>query len=226
MIFQIWHFVFVARDAFLCFCYLDIIIYIFYLTSFAFGGCAFAVLYYLDSRKVMILNGKLIGTYPIKATIMGGIIGFILINIAFRIIKRKLDINDMFCTVKIFNNGNKKELKAIIDTGNFLKDPITNTPVIIVEKESLIDILPKEILDNVKYILEGKYSIQNEEYLSRFRILPFSSLGKKNGMLLGIKIDKIEVEFDGEHLIRENIIIGICDNKLANNNKYNCLINI
>ena len=199
---------------------------IFYLTSFAFGGCAFAVLYYLDSKRVTILNEKFIGIYPIKATIIGGIIGFILINISLRIIKSKLDINDMFCTVKILNDNNKRVIKAMIDTGNFLKDPITNTPVIIIEKESLINILPNEILDNVKDIIEGKYSIQNIEYLSRVRILPFSSLGKKKGILLGIKTDRVEVTYNGENLIKDNIIIGICDSKLTNSNKYNCLLGL
>lgn len=199
---------------------------IFFLTSFVFGGCAFAILYYLDSRQVAFIKGKFIVTYPIRSTVIGGTIGFIIINIALKVVKNKLNISDMLCNIKVFNNGREERLKAMIDTGNFLRDPITNTPVIIIEKDSLSNLLPSEILENTTEIINGEYEIKNGEYLSKLRILPFSSLGKKNGMLLGIKVDKVEVELNDEKAIKEDTIIGICNNKLSNTNKYNCLLGL
>lgn len=44
---------------------------VFYLTSFAFGGCAFAILYYIKPENILYKNGKLIGTYPMKIAILG-----------------------------------------------------------------------------------------------------------------------------------------------------------
>ena len=44
---------------------------IFYLTSFAFGGCAFAILYYIKPQNILYQNGNLIGTYPMKIAIFG-----------------------------------------------------------------------------------------------------------------------------------------------------------
>ncbi len=44
---------------------------IFYLTSFAFGGCAFAILYYIKPQNILYQNGKLIGLYPIKIAVLG-----------------------------------------------------------------------------------------------------------------------------------------------------------
>ena len=44
---------------------------IFYLTSFAFGGCAFAILYYIKPENILYQNGNLIGTYPIRIAILG-----------------------------------------------------------------------------------------------------------------------------------------------------------
>ena len=49
---------------------------IFYLTSFAFGGCAFAILYYIKPQNILYQNGKLIGLYPIKVAILGRNIRF------------------------------------------------------------------------------------------------------------------------------------------------------
>ena len=196
---------------------------IFYLTSFAFGGCAIAVLYTIKPQNIINKKGSLIGIYPIKVALIGGIIGFITIIIAFKLVKNKMSIKDLFCTVKIIDNGTKKKVKALLDTGNFLKDPITNLPVIIVEKEKLIDILPREILENTNKIISGEFEIK-DKYISKLRVLPFSSLGKQNGMLLGFKVEKVIVILNEEEVIRNDVIIGIYDKKLSINEKYECLI--
>ena len=116
----------------------------------------------------------------------------------------------------------------MIDTGNLLKDPITNSPVIIIEKNKLSNILPKEILENSEKIINGKYEFSDEnlKYASKFRVLPFSSLGKQNGMLLGFKVDKIEAEINDEKIIREDAIVGIYDKKLSSRNQYEGLIGL
>ena len=51
----------------------------------------------------------------------------------------------------------------MIDTGNLVKEPITNIPVIIVERSLLYEILPKEILNNLGEILEGNFNSVSEE---------------------------------------------------------------
>ncbi len=196
---------------------------VFYLTSFAFGGCAIAILYTIKPQNIINKKGSLIGIYPIKVALIGGIIGFITIIIAFKLVKNKMSIKDLFCTVKIIDNGTEKKVKAFLDTGNFLKDPITNLPVIIVEKEKLIDILPREILENTNKIISGEFEIK-DKYISKLRVLPFSSLGKQNGMLLGFKVEKVIVILNEEEVIRNDVIIGIYDKKLSINEKYECLI--
>lgn len=134
----------------------------------------------------------------------------------------------MFCNIKVCNNGNEQDIKAMIDTGNLLKDPITNSPVVVIEKNSLNNILPEEILNNTQEIINGKYEFRDEylKYASRFRVLPFSSLGKQNGMLLGFKVDKTQVEINDEEIIREDVIVGIYDKKLSNKKQYECLIGL
>lgn len=134
----------------------------------------------------------------------------------------------MFCNIKVLSNGNEQKVKAMVDTGNLLKDPITNSPVIIIEKNSLNNILPKEILDNTQKIINGEYEFSDEyfKYASKFRVLPFSSLGKQNGMLLGFKVDKMEAEINDEEIIRDDVIVGIYDNKLSNKKDYECLIGL
>ncbi len=198
---------------------------IFYLTSFTFGGVAFALLYFISPQNIVMQQGVLIGTYPIKIILVAGIVGFIIITTAFKNIKGKLTRKDMFCNVKITINSKSVYVKAIIDTGNFLKEPITKTPVIVVEKAALKDILPDYILENLEKIINGE-NIELNEYISKIRLIPFTSLGKENGVLIGIKADNVLVETEEKCIDIKNIIAGIYNGVLDKNSKYGALIGL
>ena len=151
--------------------------------------------------------------------------GFIIITTAFKNIKGKLTKKDMFCNIKININSNTIYTKAIIDTGNFLKEPITKIPVAVVEKDILKGVIPEEILNNLSNIIEGKEIVLGE-YLSKIRLIPFMSLGKENGMLIGIKADGLAINTQDDVLFIKNIIIGIYDGNLSKTGKYKALIGL
>ncbi len=198
---------------------------IFYLTSFTFGGVAFALLYFVRPEDILYQNGVLIGTYPIKMILAGGILGFIIITIAFKNIKSKLSKQDMFCDVKLKLEEKTLSFKAIIDTGNFLRDPISKAPVIIVEKETLKGFLPAEIVDNTHDIINGK-NIELGAFSQRIRAIPFKSLGKENGLILGFKLNNALIEYQDIGYRAKNVIIGIYNGKLSRSGKYNALVGL
>ena len=43
---------------------------IFYLTSFVFGGAAFALIYIVKPQDILMKNGLFLGTYPLKTVIL------------------------------------------------------------------------------------------------------------------------------------------------------------
>jgi len=129
----------------------------------------------------------LIGTYPIKIILIGGIVGFVIIVTSFKNIKGRLSKKDILCDLKISINNKDLYVRAIIDTGNFLKEPITKTPVVVVEKEELIGIIDDKILNNLDEIVNGK-DVSVDEYALKLRLIPFSSLGKENGLLIRNKV--------------------------------------
>ena len=131
----------------------------------------------------------------------------------------------MLCDLEIFYNGKLEKIKTMIDTGNLLQDPITNEDVIIVEKDSLRNLVSKEILDNIENIVSGKWINSKGVYNYKFKIIPFSSLGKENGILLGFKPDYIKVNSEYE-TVKSNVVIGIYDGKLTKDNLYSSLIGI
>lgn len=205
-------------------------VFIFYLTSFVFGGVALYLIYVIKPQNALIRNGMFVGDYVLKVIFLGAIVAFIIIKIAIKIIKTKINSKDMYCNIRIKISGQIVSTKAMIDTGNLAKEPITNTPVVIVESSLLYDILPKEILNNLDMILGGELSkipekIQSQ-YMSKLRCIPFSSLGKQNGMLLGIKADEIEVEREEDKKITKNVIIGIYDKSLTKRGEYRALVGL
>ena len=204
---------------------------IFYLISFAFGGCAFALLYFIRPQDVLIQNGVYVGTYPIKIALLGGIVGFIITYIAFKIVKTKIKKKDMLYTVTIKIDDKQVTVKAILDTGNLLKEPITGMPVIVVEKQELYSLLPTNLLNNIDNFIGGEQNnyieeIEEKEYLKKLRIIPFSSIGKQNGLMLGLKADEVIIQKEEEQEKNQNVIIGIFSQQLSKNHSYSALIGL
>ena len=201
---------------------------LFYLVSFVFGGAAFFLIYVVKPQEIIMRNGVFVGTYPLKIAILGAIVGFIIIVLTYKIISNKLSKKSLFYKIRIKLCNNELNTIALIDTGNLLKDPISNMPVIVVEHTVLYDILPKQILNNLENILGGDLDNFPEsikrEYISKLKVIPFSSLGKQNGMLLGIKADEINIEKEEENITKENVIVGIYDKSLTKRGEYRALI--
>ena len=62
--------------------------------------------------------------------------------------------------------------------------------------------------------------------MSKLKVIPFSSLGRQNGMLLGLKADALEIEESDGTKIVDRIIIGIYNKKLSKRGEYGALLGI
>ena len=202
---------------------------VFYLISFAFGGSAFALLYFVRPQDILIRNGVYVGTYPIKIALLGGIVGFIITYIAFKVVKTKIHKKDIIYNIEIHIKEKTLKLKAMLDTGNMLKDPISRMPVIVVAKEELYSILPEKLLDNIDKLIGGEAEnlleqVEEKEIFTRFRMIPFSSVGRQNGIMLGFKSDQVVIEKEDETQMKNNVIIGIFNQNFGKN--YSALISM
>ncbi len=184
---------------------------LFYLASFVIGGCALAMLYMISPKRVSFQNGVLVGTYPMKITLIAGLVGFFIIQYSFSLNKRQMKIKDLLCELEIVVNNKKVKMKGYIDSGNTLKDPISKKPVIIVEKDVM-----QEIID-VNKLLGGDENL-------KIRLIPFKSIGKQNGMLIGIRPEYVKIKYNENQIITKKVIIGIYDKKISKN--YSALIGL
>ena len=183
---------------------------IFYLTSFLFGGVAFALIYVIKPQEILMKNGLFLGTYPLKTIFIGAIIATIILITGFKIVKNKISKKDMYCNIKIIIEKKQVETTAIVDTGNMLKDPITG--------------------QNTEQIIGGDFKnvpeIIRNKYIAKLKLIPYSSLGRQNGMLIGIKSDEIIIETEENAIRKDNIIIGIYNKSLTKKGEYRALIGI
>ena len=113
----------------------------------------------------------------------------------------------------------------MLDTGNLLIEPISNSDVVVVESESLKEIISNDILDNINTIINGKWLDNDNIHSYKLKIIPFSSLGNDNGLLIGFKPDYIKI-YSEEEIIRNDIIVGIYNGKLSKNDLYTSLIGL
>lgn len=184
---------------------------LFYLISFVTGGCALALLYLISPNRISFSNGVLTGTYPMKVTLIAGAVGFLIIQYSFRLNKMKLKKQDLICNIKIKLSGKLLQTKAFLDSGNNLKDPITNTPVVIIEKEKVQNII------NFKQLEGGEDKL-------KIRFIPYKAIGKQNGLLMGVKADYIEINYDDEKTLVNNVILGLYENQISK--KYSALVGL
>ena len=200
---------------------------VFYLVSFALGGCAFALLYIVRPQDIFMKNGVYIGTYPLKIALLGGITGFVITYVAIKIVKTRITKNEIIYKAIIEIENQELEINVLLDTGNMLKDPISDDAVIMIEKNRLYKIVPKKLLDNMNKFLGGEFeNAESLEYKKRIRFIPFTSVGKQNGMLLGIKADLVKIITDVDEIINEKAIIGVYEKTFSKSGKYSGLIGL
>lgn len=126
-------------------------------------------------------------------------------------------------------NNRTIELMALIDTGNQLKDPLTKQAVIVAELQSLESLFEPEILDLFTEVNNGNLealttNTANLDLAVRLRVIPFNSIGKSQGMLVGFRPDFVELSADNQSQKITNVIIAVYHQSLDPEKVYQALI--
>ena len=117
----------------------------------------------------------------------------------------KIKREEIVITVILEEGSVQVTLKALIDSGNSLYDPISGKPVCVVEREAP----------------EGKIPLDIPE---KFRLIPYHSIGKKHGMMQAVEIEKLKVKKDGQELIVEKALLGLYENKVTAHGGYQMIL--
>lgn len=111
-----------------------------------------------------------------------------------------------FCDVTVKSGGGACTLKALFDSGNRLTEPIFKEQVHIIGAGTAKKLGLKENTDGV-------------------RVIPFHSIGKKNGVMMGYYADEMEVMGERGKIQVAHPLIGVSEEELSTEKEYEMILN-
>lgn len=127
-----------------------------------------------------------------------------------------------------FDNGNILRIKALLDTGNELRDPLTGTPVMILEERSAQNLLPEKIQQFLQLPWRespNPWSLiwNDEEYC--LQKLVFISAKGINGQtwLPAIRLGKVKIS-QGEKEWEHPITVALVPQVLSSESQFQALL--
>jgi stage II sporulation protein GA (sporulation sigma-E factor processing peptidase) len=211
---------------------------IFYFVAFVFGGGVFALQYFLapqseilDGLVVTHNDGFGVGFKPTFAIVLIGFaLVFVLGRKSYQAIQEPRRLESFLADVIVSIEGERIICKGLVDTGNHLHEPITRTPVMIVETKLLAHLLPPSLL---QYVSESGTEWENmnayweelpPEWQSRVRLIPYRSVSRGMDFLLAIKPDYVRVWQEGLAHETEKVLVGLNPIPLAADGKYQAIV--
>lgn len=205
----------------------------FYLVAFTMGGAMLGAIYLISRNQDLygIMNGIFVFLVNVKYTWLFAAVfaAIILVRYGVGFVKRNF-LHSFFRVPVIIKLGKQSiSTKALVDTGNQLKDPLTHKPVMILEFDVLKSILPGELAAALDYSGEPDLnhivdSLSGSVWASRIRVIPFTSIGRNKGMLVGIRPDEVIVITSENNVRIKDIIVGIYHRQLSPEGAYRALL--
>jgi len=206
-------------------------LFIFLLASFLLGGIALGLAYLLKPTVMVQANNGLTQGGFSKWTVLSCTLltAYLIGRWGPIMLFKRVQQQAHRIPVTVTFWGKQVSVQALVDTGNQLIDPLNQHPVVIVEFAVLKPVLPPRICelflnsmkqDGSKMIL----SLANTPYAKRLRVIPFQSLGREKGMLLGIRPDALEIQCGNQKRIVKDVVVGIYSKQLSPESAYRALL--
>ena len=196
---------------------------IFYIEAFFIGGCILGIYYYRKQTNYSINDITDISAQFIIVMIL---FATLLVKIGFDFFENHYMLKNNKIELQILLDKKVCSIQALVDTGNSLKDPLTNLPVVIVYFKAIYDLLPENMTNSIKD--DGSCEslmelIMLSSLKHRIRVLPFRALGVDNGVLPGIKIDMLVAKYKNRTTVINNPIIALYDKPISEGDDYQAL---
>ncbi len=117
--------------------------------------------------------------------------------------------------LEITRNGKRVKINALLDTGNTLRDPLTNMRAVIVNLLALEELFENHEIDLIKRLNEEDVILSLPKI---FRLIPYKTV-ERGGFMLAFRPDKILI--DGKE---REMLVAICKNEISDGGNYNALV--
>jgi stage II sporulation protein GA (sporulation sigma-E factor processing peptidase) len=213
---------------------------IFYLINFVTAGGILAIHYFWETSNE-VFNG-------IAISQSGGVthelqFGFSFIAIAlvsviwfyksvFRSVKQREELTSFFAKVQIDIGSVQLCCTGLIDTGNQLYDPLTRTPVMVLEASQCQDYIPEAWMrkirdsdvDQIISAIGQEHEAEGFVWQDRLRLVPYRGINKATQFMLAIKPDRVIISHQDKHIESHKVLIGLDGGKLSSDNSYQAII--
>ncbi|NEW05281.1 sigma-E processing peptidase SpoIIGA [Paenibacillus sp. SYP-B3998] len=208
----------------------------FLLVNFAVAGGMFGIHYVLASSsevmKGIVFTQSGAPMFQVQVGIM--FIAVLILPLiwwfrtVFSSVKQREDLTSFLAEVTIYVEDFTASCKGLIDTGNHLYDPLTRTPVMIMEVSEWGDVLPGEWLQRIRsadvdQIISG---LGTEEFIwqDRLRLVPYRGVNRNTQFMLAIKPDKVVIVYNNKQIEASKVLIGLDGGKLCSDGSYQAII--
>jgi len=204
-----------------------------YLVAFAMGGAMLGSIYLFQNNQAAYstMNGLIIFLINVRYTwLVAALAVAVMVGKWGRTFLRRNILRSMLCVPVVVRFGERRlALNALVDTGNSLRDPLTQKPVMIAEYGALKDLLPENLRpafekdhNNLEEIIKGLE--KDASWGFRVRLIPFSSLGQNKGMLLGLRPDDVVVVTEDRIIKIKDVVVAVYHQKLSSKGDYRALL--
>ncbi|AKS37964.1 peptidase [Anoxybacillus gonensis] len=196
----------------------------FYFATFMLGGGMVAFHFLLQSEMTPYSSGWLTHSTSISwlfVIIMFPIL-WLLSKVQMGTIREKKLRFEHVIPVRVTCFGQTVSLQGLVDSGNQLRDPLTNTPVMIVELQSFAHIFPPAVLQMIQ---KRTYTDDiPSEWVSRIRFVPYRAVGVEQQLLVAIKPDEVQWSDGKQWTSVKKVLIGFYPSSLSVDGEYNCIV--
>ena len=127
--------------------------------------------------------------------------------------------------VTLSYQGNVQPFFGLLDTGNFLVDPISQKEVFIIKPEVLEALLPQENADRLKHLKENPGELESTEPADLHpHFLPYKTIGEE-GVLLAVVLDDLCIHTPREVIHVANPVLALAVEPSALGKEYQVLLN-
>ncbi|WP_374723332.1 sigma-E processing peptidase SpoIIGA [Calidifontibacillus erzurumensis] len=202
----------------------------FYFITFMIGGGMLGLHYYFQTDIAIVKS--VIAT---KTSGFGDPVSWITVVVGFPLVWyfSKMNMEEIEMTkihyeqivdVHITINEKKILVKGLIDSGNQLYDPITQTPVMILDYEKALECVPQSVITQINQLETFNFDNIDLKWAKRIRIIPFRGVGSDHQLLLAIRPDEVCILTNEKEIRTKKVFIGISHSVLSSSEDYNCIL--
>lgn len=138
--------------------------------------------------------------------IAGMALAALILKWGYRWIERRMKL-DGIVEAELFCAEKTQRLRALVDSGNQLFEPLTGHPVSIVDSECILPLFEQGWEEERGYFL-----------------IPYHSIGTEKGWLRGVRIDRMQIKYKGSTAEINNPVLAIYEGQVSAGRRYQMIL--